>query len=788
MKKKILNTLCLGLVGVTTVAFAASCGDKTDDSGNTTNATYTYNATYSGDFSSGGWDPLTWQLSNDDVPLSYTSCGLYAFNLNSTKDGYNIDPELAAAMPVDVSSQYGYDANSGYAYKVQLREDAYFDNGVQITAQTFVDSYKLLIDSAYNNYRATTYEADGLVIKNSTLYHYQGQTALTAVSDVVSMDSLAENKGVDNDANVKTKAYYSGLENSFGADKATIQADFPEFKDEAFSVDGYINLGSTYDTAYANYVKLATKYVGSDYASKFEGWFPDEAFVYYTYPERTEEWFESADGVGVKATGTYELTLVLGSPLNTFNFEYNLSSTWLVEPEAYKSMTTTASDGTKSSTYNKTAATSVSYGPYKMSTYTTTEYTLEKNKNWFGYTDGNHEGQYQTTNINYHKVENANTILMGFKQGNYDEVSLSSDLVSDYSESSQLVSAPESYLMSYFMNSNIDYLKQLDSEKTTTGAVLFAYDDFRKGLSYSINRTEAAQAAPGSDGSALLLNTLYMADAENGVVYRNTDSGKSVYSNLYGAGSKGVADSYSIDKAVECFNKAYAQAIKDGNWHEGDKTIKINIGIKDETDESSKAVSNLQKFLQAALRQSKFGSDITVTVDQQVTSAARYSNLKSGKTVCMFGAWGGNIFDPYGFIQVYFSDSYNYMPGFKPSSETVTVSIDGTNVTKTYSAWHKAITSGEYSDASGFAKLEKDDKSSSKTASQVYILSQLETAYLQQLELIPVYALGSKSLRSYKVEYGTDEYITGIGYGGIQYMTYNYTDAEWEEVKSNITY
>jgi hypothetical protein len=32
---------------------------------------------------------------------------------------------------------------------------------------------------------------------------------------------------------------------------------------------------------------------------------------------------------------------------------------------------------------------------------------------------------------------------------------------------------------------------------------------------------------------------------------------------------------------------------------------------------------------------------------------------------------------------------------------------------------------------------------------------------------------------SYQVDYVTYEYNTFMGYGGIQYMTYNYSDAEW---------
>ena len=38
---------------------------------------------------------------------------------------------------------------------------------------------------------------------------------------------------------------------------------------------------------------------------------------------------------------------------------------------------------------------------------------------------------------------------------------------------------------------------------------------------------------------------------------------------------------------------------------------------------------------------------------------------------------------------------------------------------------------------------------------------------------------------SYKIEYKSRNYNTFMGYGGVRYMTYNYTDMEWNNyVKS----
>lgn len=779
MKKKLINTLCLGLVGVTAVAGLASCGDKKTDE----NATYTYNGSFSGQFSKGGWDPLTWQLNLDSVPLGYTTTGLYSFNLNSTKDGYTIVPELASANPVDVSADYGQNADSGYAYKVSLKEGAKFDNGVEITAQTFVDSYKLLIDDAYSNYRATTYETDGIVIKNSEKYHYQGQTKMTTLAGAASLDGLDKYEALDSDTNV-ANAYYVSLTNTLGAKEADFLAAYPEYKDKV--VDGeYVEIATTYTAFKTKFDELFKKYQKATQA-ECDQYVGSYSYVSYTYESHDEAWFD--ENVGIKATGTYELTFVLSTPIDLFNFQYNTSSTWLVEPEAYKSMTTTAADGTKSSSYNKTATTSVSYGPYKIATYTTTEFTLEKNESWYGYSDAYksaYEGMYQTTNLKFQKIEDDATCLMAFNNGELDEVSLSADNISQYANSDRKYITPETYLMSLFMNSDKAKLQALDAAGTTKSAVLVSYDDFRQGLSFCLNRVEAAQAAPGSTASAMLLNDLYMADAQNGVSYRTTDSAKSVYSQIYGEGANDVNASYSVEKAVEYFNKAYDAAVAAGDYTAG-TDITLNIGMTNTTSsEYTSLVSNVQKYLTAAISQSKFGN-VTVTINAEGTAGSRYANLLAGKTVMAFCAWGGNSLSPYGFLQVYFTDNYNYMPGFHPSTESVTIDVAGKAVTKTYAEWWKAISTGEYSDAYNFPKLEKD--STTAHNSQVYLLSQLETAYLNQLEIIPMYALGSASLLSYKVKYGVEDYISVVGRGGVQYLTYNYTDAEWESVKNNVKY
>ena len=78
--------------------------------------------------------------------------------------------------------------------------------------------------------------------------------------------------------------------------------------------------------------------------------------------------------------------------------------------------------------------------------------------------------------------------------------------------------------------------------------------------------------------------------------------------------------------------------------------------------------------------------------------------------------------------------------------------------------------------ACGSAEVKADP---SKQTERLLLLAALENAVLSNYDMIPTHNQASASLLAYKVEYYTQEYVYGLGRGGIQYMTYNYTDAEW---------
>ena len=63
---------------------------------------------------------------------------------------------------------------------------------------------------------------------------------------------------------------------------------------------------------------------------------------------------------------------------------------------------------------------------------------------------------------------------------------------------------------------------------------------------------------------------------------------------------------------------------------------------------------------------------------------------------------------------------------------------------------------------------------------KIIVLAALENNYLQVYDYIPLMNDASASLKGAQVKYYTEDEVFPMGRGGVRYMTYNYTDAEWD--------
>ena len=150
----------------------------------------------------------------------------------------------------------------------------------------------------------------------------------------------------------------------------------------------------------------------------------------------------------------------------------------------------------------------------------------------------------------------------------------------------------------------------------------------------------------------------------------------------------------------------------------------------------------------------------------------------------LFGVgWTGSALDPYGLMEAYVKSSYQYDESTDYTTINCAIEIDGVEYTTSVWNWY-CIMNGEPTE------ITSTDGSSTITYScgvadndpetRLEILGALEGAVLLNYNFIPIMDDASAQMRGQQIEYYTEEYIFGMGFGGLKYYTFNYTDAEWD--------
>ena len=250
-------------------------------------------------------------------------------------------------------------------------------------------------------------------------------------------------------------------------------------------------------------------------------------------------------------------------------------------------------DNLETSTYCTTLEKSASYGPYMLDAYVVDQhFTLKKNDKWYGYTDGKHAGQFQTTNIDYTIIQGENakaTMKELFLQGKLDDYGIDGTEMADYGTSDYLISEPESYTFQFFMNSVLSKLQSEDDAEKQENHSVLSLSTFRKAISFAISRANyCTRFQPASQPGFGVLNYMYCIDPNTGELYRDQTAAKKT-SLLY-AGFEEQADGswkdhsgesyetlddayeaitgYDVNYAKDLFKEAYDEAKKAGIYTE----------------------------------------------------------------------------------------------------------------------------------------------------------------------------------------------------------------------------
>ena len=266
-----------------------------------------------------------------------------------------------------------------------------------------------------------------------------------------------------------------------------------------------------------------------------------------------------------------------------------------------------------------------------------------------------------------------------------------------------------------------------------------------------------------------------------------------------------------MQQATYFVEKAFKDEIEAGNLKLNDK-IELEIQVY---DNSSTTTINMTRFISDSFKtvidnavakynakQTDDAKKANITFELKVVKNEDYYNAaKSGNYDMIFSVWGGAAINPYGLMQVYcdpdFESTCEY--GFKGNQNSAKLKIafdDGTSEERTIAEWYTKL-NGDLAEMD-IDELVSDRKSevasdkelvakyNAQHQKRVTVLAKLEAAILKRFEAVPLVARGSTSLYSVKVKYATNKYINLVGYGGIRFMTFNYTDKQWNEfIKSN---
>ena len=827
MSKKWKRFLCIGLAACMMLSFVAILSSCSGCKETPQAKSYTFN-----DYTTAlgtNWNPHTWETNADDNILSYISSPFCTMSIKDSENGiYQWIYEMATSI-TDVTKDHqddltkykvtlpegkaASDVTEGYVYEIKLNPNAMWETGEKINADDYIYSMKMLLDSSMRNYRSNLYwsgesaVAGGLAYYNSEAPIYDPMVPAYGENDT-------PDYSYDLDAGIARGEVYinlSSLETTLFGDAYSLNLLHSKYKvgsdsdykviSDAANAYGYTKItAENKETAY-NIVKACLTLFSGIEEKDLPNCFKEALF---TYTGKKGDKVDYDAAVGCYKVDDYTIRYVNQNAIELNYFLTSCTSTWLVHRSTYENGFDTTGE-LKTTDYCTSKETTVSYGPYRIETLQKDkQLVLVKNENWFGYekqedgslisytnfeVDGKKVEQYQATKIVIDVMDDA-AAKQAFLKGELSNWSPSADDLLNYNTSDRLYKVDETYTMSFFFNTNLDALKEMDKSKGNTNSVVLSNETFRKAMSLSIDRAKYVTATSGYKPAYSLLNNLYFYDVYNDPSsrYRDTDEAMQAICNLYGVEYgegktyktlKEAYDSingYNLTEAKNLMKTACDELVAAGLYTKG-ANIKIRVawkaGALDSGDQ--KCIALLNEFVNAALEGSGFG---TITFEAVANLDKRYEDVPKGEYAIGYGAWGGAAFYPFRNFQVYM-DPANYdiheAGCWDPTSVEWTLKVNGEDVTMTCQDWSNClIGTGKYANASFDVKLS--------------ILAQLEEKYLETYYRIPLCGTTACFLLSYKVNYYTETYNIMYDFGGIRLLKFQYDDAAWAEfVKNNST-
>ena len=783
------------------------------------------------------WNPHTYQDTTADAALGPLTSPLYALIYNDALHphegkedftAYSIVPEMAAKDPEDVTAEVKAahpdwipeGAESGYAWRIEIREGLSFDNGHVINANTFVESVKRLLDPEALNYRATDFYngAYGVVGAEPYALGLAGKKITQDNGDIgVQLDDCT----VGDDGIYVTadgNPLYIAVDRALSWMSGETLKNYVEMAGEAyFGLETWPDLLALVDDeglvpcTDANLALLA----GVTTTNPARGETEADLFNYlYIVTGQYPDELKFEDTVGFYAEDDTHLVVVYKSPLAGFTLYYNgalFGSFSLVDPEVYDaclSTTETASGTVITSTYMTSPETSPSYGPYIL-----TEYQAEKmmhytkNDKWFGWgqdfnrykdpTDGKIYEKYQTTDYEIEVVGEDDTQKLMFFSGDFMTYGLKAEDYAQYRNSDYAYTSPSATIYFLILNGNLEQIQareaSADFDKATEDLETMTVPAFRSAMAVSFDRDDfAASVMPNCTPGYGIYGDTAIYDVENCSYYRESDQAKQVLLDYY---SVDASQFSSVDEAVDSITgydpeaakkllaEAYDEAIEKGyitdNDGDGisDQTVTIYMSRDSESDRMNAILEYMNKSVNEISKGTPF--DGKIKFDKSPILEDWVEPLRNGEYDFNLAGWQGSELDPFSLMDAYVNPTYAYdYKWFDATKHNMTLTIDGEEITMSLRQWSDCLNG---TDTVIGGKTYNFGSNNADVETRLNILAGLEGQFLSTGDYLPIFNAGSMFLLSQKVYFVTEDYnpILG-GRGGMTYAKYNYSDSEWD--------
>ncbi len=799
------------------------------------NATYTWN-----DFVGGlstNWNPLDYEdnnSSNQFGPLMDVFYqGIFNDELHPMSDagrtpydGYVYVPAMAADYPVDVTEQVKAehpdwipaDATSGYAWAITLRDDLYFDTGYHITADTVVESVKRLLDPRLQNYRAVDFYQGGMGVVGAEAYanDYSGQmnyddNGITGYS----FDSMTKDENGQYTKN--GFPVYIPLDSNMDWLGGTLREVVEGYGDEYFGMEHWEEFKALADeqglipATDENLALLATVTTTNPNWGESEADLPNYVIILKgVYPD--ELVFE--DTVAFWAEDEYTFVQVLKSAVNGFYLYYGgLKGDFIVEPDVYDASLSQDDQGIWTSNYMTSVETSPSFGPYSMKDYQTEKLiSYTKNDKWYGWhddvnhvykdpNDGNVYRMNQSTDIVYQVVTEPATQKSMFLNGELMGYGLETEDLAEYRNSEFCYYSPGLGTLFLQLTGNMEGIQARENaegfDKTKQDLEIITLKSFRQAFALSYDREDyCATIAPNRTGAIGLIGPAYVCDPDNVIFYRDTDQAKQVLCDFYAVDTSKYASldeavdsitGYNPDAAREYYKQAFEEGIELGYITDED-----NDGICDQdiiltytlsgqpNSDSIKRLEFMNTKTAEVTTGTPFEGKISFVNSAPLGSGKEFSDaIKNGAYDWSFSGWTGAQMNPYNLLTAYVLPSNAYANAWYDTTEDmVTINIGGEDITLSVYDWVMAVNGSPVVSGGVTYNFGSNDADAD---TRLTIMAAVEKALLMSFNYIPFMLDGSLALLSQQVYYVIDDYNPVMGRGSMEYIKYNYSDAEWAE-------